>query len=76
VLTPRFGVTRRVLFERPYLHNPWYRSFDLSRDGRHLLVVRSVATEQPQLVVVHNWAAEVRARARGSGQGPTSAPGR
>ena len=64
---PQFTVTRRVVLERPNNGSPWHRNYDLSRDGKHFLIVRNVgaAAETPTFIV-HNWAAEVRARGRGS----------
>jgi serine/threonine-protein kinase len=61
--SPEFSVTRRVLFEGAYVNDQWHRSYDLSRDGKHFLVVRAAGPAQRSRVyIVHNWAAEVRAR--------------
>jgi serine/threonine-protein kinase len=67
VMSPQFTATRRMLFERPYNDEFWHRNYDLSRDGKHFLVVRNVgAAEQAPTFIVHNWGAEVRARSRRS----------
>jgi hypothetical protein len=61
--SPSFSVTRRVLFERNYVTDLWFRSFDLAQDGKSFLFVRNVGVSAaPATIVVHSWAAEVRAR--------------
>jgi hypothetical protein len=43
---------------------PLHRNWDLSPDGSRFLLVRedSAAAQERRIVVVHNWAAEVRRR--------------
>jgi len=67
VLEPEFGVSRRRLFpHRAAVLSDWRRDWDLSADGTRFLVIRDLAKEeeelQPRIIVVHNWAAEVRRR--------------
>jgi hypothetical protein len=66
-LSPDFSVTRRPLFEHKAHMAAWQRNWDLSPDGRHFLVVRPETLQglRPRAVVIHNWAADVRARRAG-----------
>jgi eukaryotic-like serine/threonine-protein kinase len=63
-LTPDFSVTRRALFEHRAYMEAWWRNWDLSPDGRHFLLVRAETVQElrPRAIVIHNWAADVRAR--------------
>lgn len=61
---PAFAiVSRDTLFDDTFVPaaSP-HANYDVSPDGKRLLVVEAV--EDPQLVIVHNWGAEVRARLR------------
>jgi hypothetical protein len=63
VTSPSFTVTgHRLLFEGPYLLSPGHASFDVSPDGASLLMIRPVARIVEQIVVIHNWKAELQAR--------------
>jgi hypothetical protein len=57
-------VSRRQLFEfQNVALEQFYRTWDLAPDGSHFLVARAVQSAgPPKIVVIHNWAAEVRAR--------------
>ena len=63
--TPTFAVASRdVWFEDRFVTAAApHANYDVSPDGKRLLVLE--AAENEQLVVVHNWGAEVRARLRG-----------
>jgi hypothetical protein len=39
-----------------------HANYDVSLDGKRLLVLE--AADDPQIIVVHNWGAELRARLR------------
>mgnify|MGYP001425979692 CR=1 FL=1 len=66
---PSFSVTaREVLFAGNYLLNLGHATFDSSRDGKSLLMLRLVGRNHEEIVWVHNWTAELRARAKGTGQ--------
>jgi eukaryotic-like serine/threonine-protein kinase len=64
--TPTVTVSRRLLFELPGLVISRYnRSWDLAPDGSHFLAPRLPSAESdrlPELVVIHNWVADLRAR--------------
>jgi serine/threonine-protein kinase len=65
VTSPIFAVTaRRMLFEGPYFLSPGHASFDVSPDGASFVMVRPVAGSGEQIVVIHNWQAELRSRTR------------
>jgi hypothetical protein len=70
-LEPTFSVTRRSLFEHHARMEDWWRNWDLAPDGSHVLLLRAVeatSDDVPRTIVVHNWAAEVRARLGRSGR--------
>jgi Tol biopolymer transport system component len=63
--TPTFQVTRRALFTVSS-NRPFYRVWDLAPDGSHFLIERpSGAAPARTVFVIHNWAADVRARLSG-----------
>jgi Tol biopolymer transport system component len=63
VTSPTFAVTaREVLFEGNYVWNAGHAAFDVSPDGKSFLLMRPVAGREEQIVVVHNWKTELRAR--------------
>jgi Tol biopolymer transport system component len=65
VTSPTFAVTgHRLLFEGPYFLSPGHASFDVSPDGASFLMVRPVAGISEQIVVIHNWKAELKARGK------------
>jgi hypothetical protein len=65
---PTFSVTsRRALFQGDYFFNQAHAMFDVSRDGNSLLMLRNDPNGAEQIVVIHNWQAELRAKAKVGG---------
>jgi len=63
-LAPAFAVVgRRALFEGTFASSPIHANFDVSPDGRRFLMVQP-NNVGAQVIVVQNWAREVRARLR------------
>jgi Tol biopolymer transport system component len=62
--TPTFAVVSRdVLFNDRFVSAAApHANYDVSPDGTRLLVLEAV--DEPQIIVVHHWGAEVRARLR------------
>jgi hypothetical protein len=65
--TPTFTVSRRLLFEFPWLPpDAYYRAWDLAPDGSHFLMtrpLRAASTDRsPETTVTHDWVADVRDR--------------
>jgi eukaryotic-like serine/threonine-protein kinase len=61
-LQPSFTVgARRQLFEGNYVNDPVYRSYDVTRDGRGFVLVRS-PKPTGDFIVVLNWFDRLRAR--------------
>jgi serine/threonine-protein kinase len=59
---PSFGVaSRQVLFEGDFVSTGPHPSYDVSPDGTQFLMLKPTGDE-PQIVVVHDWLAELRAR--------------
>jgi Tol biopolymer transport system component len=59
-----FAVRDRVkMFEGPYATNPIHANFDVSPDGKRFLMINP-ARSDAEVIVVHNWASEVRERLR------------
>jgi hypothetical protein len=59
--SPEFGVTARdTVLERDYTFTTIHADFDVMPDGR-ILVLRPT-DEDAQLIVVRNWAAELRSK--------------
>jgi hypothetical protein len=60
--TPTFAVTSRdILFGDTFVTAAApHANYDVTPDGKSLLVLQAV--EDPQILIVHNWAAEVRER--------------
>ena len=63
--SPAVTITRRrVLFtdafdgDMPMPH----RNFDITRDGRHFVMLAATPGKEPQTIVVLNWLTEFRAR--------------
>ncbi len=54
-------VNRDTLFEGHYPTDPWHPNYDVTPDGRHFVMLRSVE-ENRDLVVVVNWVEELRRR--------------
>ena len=62
--SPTFSATARdVLFEGNYVQRLGHAGFDVSPDGKSFLMLRPVAEHDEQIVVIPNWAAELRAQA-------------
>lgn len=53
----------RRLFEGSYITDPGSHNYDLSPDGRHLLMLESVE-QNSETIIIHNWAAELRQKLR------------
>jgi serine/threonine-protein kinase len=61
-LRPTFTVgARRELFEGDYLNDPVFRTYDVTRDGRSFVLVRSPKTAG-DFIVVLNWFDQLRGR--------------
>jgi serine/threonine-protein kinase len=59
---PTFAVgARRELFQGNYVNDPVYRSYDVTRDGRGFVLVRS-PKPMGDLIVVLNWFDQLRGR--------------
>jgi eukaryotic-like serine/threonine-protein kinase len=59
-----FAVRDRVkMFDGPYATNPIHANFDVSPDGKRFLMINPARSEA-EVIVVHNWASEVRERLR------------
>jgi serine/threonine-protein kinase len=62
--SPMFAVTaRQVLFEGIHVTGAGHAEFDVSPDGQSFLMLRPVTGREEQIVVIHNWKTELRARA-------------
>ncbi len=65
VTIPTFAVSSRdVLFEGNFLSRDGHASFDVARDGKSFLLLRPMAGNEEQVVLVHNFMTELRARRR------------
>src|SRR6266567_2131985 len=63
-LHPTFTVgARRELFEGSYVNDPVYRSYDVTRDGRSFVLVRS-PKPSGDFIVVLNWFDQLREKGR------------
>ena len=63
-LHPTFTVgARRELFEGNYVNDPFYRSYDVTRDGRSFVLVRS-PKPLADFIVVLNWFDQLREQER------------
>jgi serine/threonine-protein kinase len=59
-----FGRPRKLFSAAPYAPIPPVPAFDVSQDGRFLLLRETTPTERNELIVVQNWVEEMKARAR------------
>jgi eukaryotic-like serine/threonine-protein kinase len=67
VTSPSFSVTARdILFEGDYRTGFRHASYDVAPDGKSFVMLRRVGGNSEQIVVLHNWAAELQARAKGT----------
>jgi serine/threonine-protein kinase len=64
VTTPEFTVTNRKTISADIrsFSNANHRGYDIASDGLSFLMTRPSALANAKLVVIHNWAADVRAR--------------
>jgi serine/threonine-protein kinase len=63
--SPTFSVSARtVLFEGNYQLLPGHASFDVSPDGKSFLMLRPLSGSSEEVVVIHNWKAELRDHAK------------
>jgi hypothetical protein len=54
--------TPRELFRGPFLHDLYGdRSFDVMPDGEHFVMFEANPAAAPELRVIRNWAAELKA---------------
>jgi Tol biopolymer transport system component len=53
-------VSRAVVYRGALRGGPFGTSYDASPDGTHLVIAQPVATDE--IMVIHGWAAELRAR--------------
>jgi Tol biopolymer transport system component len=64
--TPTFAVTStKVLFTTDFLDQPGHAPYDVSPDGKYLLMLKP-SISGDQVVVAHNWRAELQERVRAS----------
>jgi hypothetical protein len=67
VTRPMFSVTsQRTLFEGRYQTGFRHAGYDVGTDGKSFLMLRPVEGNGDQIVVIHNWAAELQARPTGA----------
>jgi hypothetical protein len=59
-----FGSPRKLFSAAPYTPIPPVPAFDVSQDGRFLLLRETTPTERNELIVVQNWVEEMKARMR------------
>jgi hypothetical protein len=65
VVSPTFKVTGQAqLFAGDFVTGGGHATYDVSPDGKSLLMLRPVPAKGEQIVVVHNWAATLRAGAK------------
>lgn len=65
--SPAFSVTsRKKLFDSDMSDLPGHPNYDVAPDGKHLLIVKP-SVSGDQVIVVHNWQAELRQRLRSPG---------
>jgi hypothetical protein len=65
--SPTFSVTARdTIFRSGMTGVPVHASYDVAPDGKHFVILRSTGPDE-QLIIVHDWKYELRARiARGT----------
>ena len=62
---PALSVTaRQMLFDAPFASDPYHPNFDVAPDGKSFLMIRPMY-EDRQMVMVVNWAEELRKRVGG-----------
>jgi Tol biopolymer transport system component len=65
VTAPALAVTgQRVMFEANYDADPFHPNYDVAPDGKSFIMLKS-ADDDRQLIVVQNWAKELRERTAG-----------
>ncbi len=60
--------SRAVLFEGPYAHWVYHSNYDVHPDGEQFVLIRPVEEQTPRLVVVLNWAEELRRQMDATGR--------
>jgi hypothetical protein len=64
-LTPTFAVTGGAdLFADDLVRQDPQRNYDVTRDGRFVMVGDTIPWKGPDLIVIMNWLPELRARLR------------
>ena len=67
--SPSFSVTARdVISDGDYDLGAAHANFDVSPDGKSFLMLRPLKGKSEEIVVIHNWATELHAQAKSSGQ--------
>ena len=67
--SPTFSVTaREVIGEGDYYLSLAHANYDVSPDGKSYLVLRPLKGKSEEIVVIHNWAAELHAQVKSVGQ--------
>ena len=65
VTSPAFAISsRQLLFEGNFVFGDGHATFDVTRDGKSFLMLRPVVGNEEQVVVVHNFMSELKARRR------------
>jgi hypothetical protein len=66
--TPELAVTgREKLFRADYPVTTGHANYDVSPDGKHLLLLRPVS-DSVRAIAVHDWASEFRAKIAAAGK--------
>ena len=65
---PRTVIARRVLFEDRYVASTLHQQYDVSRDGKALIVLEPADNSGEQLFVVVGWLRELRAQMANPGR--------
>lgn len=60
--SPPTVVARRTLFEDKYVASPMHPQYDVTRDGRRLLVLEPAEANGEEISVVLGWVRELRAQ--------------
>jgi serine/threonine-protein kinase len=67
--SPAFSViAREVLFDGNYFQAAGHAGYDVAPDGKSFLMLRPVSGSSEEIVVIHNWVTELRARGKSAGQ--------
>ena len=64
-LSPELSITaRQILFDAPFTTDPYHPNFDVAPDGKSFVMIRPMY-EDRQMVMVVNWAEELKQRVGG-----------